>query len=37
MHGEKLGIWEGLGGAWIHVVFHSFVAGALTWEAYRYL
>ena len=34
---EKMGIWEGIGGAWVHVVFHSLVTAALTWEATRLL
>ena len=34
-NGEMMGIWEGLGGAWVHVVFHSFTAAALGWEASR--
>lgn len=33
--GERMGIWEGMGGAWVHVMFHSIVLAALTWEATR--
>ena len=31
--GERMGIWEGMGGAWVHIVFHSIVTAALAWEA----
>lgn len=33
--GERMGVWEGLGGAWVHVVFHGLVMAALVWEATR--
>jgi len=32
-NGEKKGIWEGTGGPWVHVAFHSVTLGALVWEA----
>jgi hypothetical protein len=34
-NGEKMGIWEGAGGAWAHVVINSVALGALVWEATR--
>lgn len=34
-NGERTGIWEGLGGAWVHAGFHSIAVGALLWEAMK--
>ena len=31
--GEKVGIREGLGGAWVHVGYHSVTMASLGWEA----
>lgn len=32
-NGERMGTWKGMGGAWVHVIFHSVTLAALGWEA----